>query len=121
MNSNPQTEEEWTEYFKEKSDSDVCVFKKTNIGAASQKAATTVWLAREKKIRDDDFQRHKELAESKQEREKEHTLWVYWKLANWRERFGIIGFLSLVFMLGFGAAQIPSLTKFLNLIKSLIP
>lgn len=64
---------------------------------------------------------HIALATIKQKREDEHTLTVYWRLGTWQERFGIAALFVSVFMLGFGAAQIPALTAFLNFIKALKP
>lgn len=56
---------------------------------------------------------------SKQKREDEHTLWRYWCLADWGERFGMVSFLAGVFLVGFGVAQIPSLAYLINLVRSL--
>jgi beta-galactosidase GanA len=56
---------------------------------------------------------------SKQKREDEHTLWRYWCLANWGERFGMVSFLFGVFCVGCGAAQIPWLAHLISLVRSL--
>jgi hypothetical protein len=49
----------------------------------------------------------------------EHTLWSYWCLADWRERFGMVSFLFGIFCVGCGVAQIPAIAHLINLIRSL--
>ena len=56
---------------------------------------------------------------SKQKREDEHTLWRYWCLADWGERFGMVSFLFGIFCVGCGAAQIPWLARLISEIRSL--
>jgi hypothetical protein len=68
-----------------------------------------------------DASRQRDLLDIKQTREAEHTLWRYWSLADWSERFGMLMVFGMLLLIGFGASQIPFLTTLLTLIKSLIP
>lgn len=63
----------------------------------------------------------KEVITSKQEREQEHTLWRYWCLADWGERFGIFFFLFGVFMVGYLSASNHLISRIISLIRDIKP
>jgi hypothetical protein len=114
--------EDWCEDLRGREDKDVIVFRDLRNGGVSKQAAIKIWQEREdaknKRMRDEEFER---ISKLKQEREWEHTLWRYWCLADWQERFGMLSFFGVLILVGFGAAQIPSITNFLNFIKALMP
>lgn len=114
--------EDWLAEMRNKSDRDVITFKDLRNGGLNKQAAQQVWSEREeakqKKIRDEEFERIKKL---KQEREREHTLWRYWCLADWSERFGMIGVFSGVFLVGYLCAKIDFISRLIDLIRSIKP
>ena len=65
--------------------------------------------------------RHKEQADMMQEREAEHTLWAYWRLADWSERLGMIGALIGVFFVGYLCAKTDFVSRLIDLIRSIKP
>lgn len=119
---NPQTYEEWCENLRGRPDKDVIVFKDLRNGGVRQQAGIAVWREREdakqKKIRDEEFHR---LTKLKQERESEHTLWRYWCLADWSERFGMVCFLFGVFIVGYLSAKVDVISRVIDLIRSVTP
>jgi hypothetical protein len=115
----PETHEEWLAQLKNASDADIAIHRtRLHHGFASAKAAEQIFQEREARKKEEELQR---MIKAKQERESEHTLWRYWCLADWSEKFGMLWFLFCIFLIGFGVAQIPSITKLLNTIKNLIP
>ena len=61
------------------------------------------------------------LATIKQERESDHTLWRYWCLADWGERFGIVSFLFAVFLVGYLSASNHLISRVITLIRDVMP
>lgn len=121
----PDTHDEWVEDLRKRSDKDVIAFRDLRNGGVKQQAGMTVWQEREdaknKKIRDEEFQRQKDLLETQQKKEEEHTLLVYWKLANWQERFGMIAFFWGIFIFGFLCSKMNLASRVIDLIRDVIP
>jgi hypothetical protein len=65
--------------------------------------------------------RQEELAKMEQQREAEHTLWVYLKLATWSERLGVFGVFGLLFLAGFLCAKNAVISRVIDLIISMKP
>ena len=66
-------------------------------------------------------ERQKKLSNMKQERESEHTLWVYLRLADWPERCGIIGAFVFVFVLGYLCSKTSFVSRIIDLIREVKP
>jgi hypothetical protein len=119
---NPNTFEEWCENLRKRPDRDVQTFRDIRNGGVKQQAGAAVWQEREdakqRKIRDEEFQRMKEF---KQEREAEYTLWTYWRLADWSERFGMFSFFVSVFVVGYLCSKIELVSRAIDLIRSIKP
>jgi hypothetical protein len=58
---------------------------------------------------------------SKQKREDEHTLLAYWKLANWGERFGMMSFLSGIFIVGYLCSKSHLVSRVIDLFRDIKP
>ena len=65
--------------------------------------------------------RQKALTELKLKREAEHTLWSYWKLADWRERLGTVSFLLGVFLFGYLCSKMNVASRIVDLIRDVTP
>lgn len=117
-----QSYEEWCQYLRGQPDKDVIAFRDLRCGGARQQAGITVWQEREdtkqRKIRNEEFQM---LAEIKQKRESEHTLLVYWRLANSSERLGMVGVFAVVFVVGYLCAKMEFVSRFIDLMRSIKP
>jgi hypothetical protein len=66
-------------------------------------------------------ERETEKAKTMQERESEHSLWVYWRLADWGERFGMVSFLFAVFLIGYLSASNNFISRIIALIRDIKP
>jgi len=65
--------------------------------------------------------RANDLAEAKLKRDAQHTLWAYWKLANWQERAGTVGVFFGLIGFGFRLAQNSVTKRILDFILSVKP
>ena len=119
---NPESFEEWRENLRKRPDRDVIVFRDMRGGGAKQQAGMAVWQEREdakqQKIRNEEFEKLKAV---KQEREAEHTLWMFWKLADWKERFGMLSFYGLLVSFGYLLSKAELARKAMDFITSVIP
>jgi hypothetical protein len=107
----PQTPDEWLTEMRGADDATIAVHRARIAGGYPNAiAAEQVYQEREA-----------EKAKRKQEREAEHNLWTYWCLADWGERFGMIGFLSLVFLVGFLCTKESFISRLIELIRSIKP
>jgi uncharacterized protein YozE (UPF0346 family) len=115
----PETTEEWLAYLKNAPDTDIAL-RRTRLqhGFSDARAAEQIFQEREFKKKEDEFQR---MAKIKQERESEHTLQVYWRLADWSERFGMIGVFCIIFLVGYLCAKESFISRFIDLIRSIKP
>ena len=68
-----------------------------------------------------EIKRANNLAEMRQKREAEHTLWRFWCLADWSERIGILGVFFSLILFGFLLAQSPFAKRVIDFIISIKP
>lgn len=54
-------------------------------------------------------------------RREPHTLWQWWKLASSEERFGMVGFFAIVFVVGYVFGQMPAIRALLRFSRHLLP
>jgi hypothetical protein len=50
-----------------------------------------------------------------------HTLWNYWKLADWSGRFGMISFFGFILVVGYLCSKAEAVSRFIDLIRSIKP
>lgn len=115
----PTTHKEWLDHLKDATDTDIEIHRtQLKHGCPNAKAAEEIFQERQARKKEEEFQR---MAKIKQERESEHTLQVYWRLADCSERFGMIGVFCIVFLVGYLCAKVSFISSFIDLIRSIRP
>ena len=91
---------------------------------AMQRARQALAKIEAKEAEDLAERRHLETVEATRaaaQRNQPHTLWAWWKLADWQERCGIFGTFAIVFGIGFLSAETRFFSKIIKLIIDIKP